>query len=318
MALLVPDGEGELIDVVQGYANISDYAQGNPYQGALVGRYANRIGQARLELDGSRFELQANHGPHQLHGGPEGLHNRIWKVVHHDEGQLTLQTTLPDGCSGFPGNLDVQVNFQLSLPADLTIRYEAMTDAPTVINLTHHAYFNLNGHAGSLEGQLLQVFADHYTETDEELIATGRIRDVAGTALDLRQPVSLTEHLDAYSSSNEFAAAGGLDHNLVLRDTGTLVRKAAILRSLKTGLTMEVLTDQPGLQVYTANMENSPQPGKHGVPYYKRSAVCLECQHFPDSPNHAGFPSTVLMPGQTYRQTTIYKFKHPNGEDNAR
>ena len=307
MALHVPTSSNELLDVVQGYANIADYAKGNPYQGALVGRFANRIDHARFMLDGKRIELDANHGPHQLHGGPEGLHHRVWEVEVSEEDKLSLKTTLPDGCSGFPGDLEVRVTFRVSSPADLSIHYEAVTDAPTVVNLTHHAYFNLNGHSDNLEGHTLQVFADSYTETDHELIPTGRILSVYGTPLDLRQPVALPRHLEDHAGF--FSSAGGLDHNFVIRKTGGLLSQAALLRSSKRELSLEVLTDQPGLQVYTANMENSPQPGKHGLPYGKRTAVCLECQQFPDAPNHPGFPSTLLLPGQTYRQTTIYRFR---------
>lgn len=308
MALKVPTEARGLVDVVQGYGHIADYPHGNPYQGALVGRYANRIHQARFALDGKNVYLASNHGKHQLHGGPEGLHNRIWDVEGSEENQLTLKTVLADGCSGFPGDLVVRVTFRVSSPADLSIAYEAVTNAPTIVNLTHHAYFNLNGHSEELDGHFLQVFADSYTESDQELIPTGRILPVEGTPLDLRQPVALLQHVERHEGF--LAWAGGLDHNFVLRKEGGLLTKAAILSCSKRELALEVFTDQPGLQVYTANMEDSPQAGKHGKPYGKRTAVCLECQHFPDSPNHPGFPSTRLNPGETYRQTTLYRFRN--------
>lgn len=308
MALNVPTAKHRVIDAVQGYAEITDYPKGNPYQGALVGRYANRIRNARFHLGEEWIDLHANHGSHQLHGGPKGLHNKVWDVESSDESQLSLRTVLPNGCSGFPGDLEVRVTFRVSSPATLRIEYEAVTSEPTVVNLTHHAYFNLNGHAESLHEHTLQVFADNYTETDNELIPTGRILPVEGSALDLRESVALPQYLEEHS---EFlASAGGLDHNFVLRKNGSLLQPAAVLSSRNQGLILEVLTDQPGLQVYTANMENSPQPGKHGMAYDKWTAVCLECQHFPDSPNHPEFPTTFLYPGETYRQTTLYRFRN--------
>lgn len=306
--LFISRTNGPALDVVQGYPHFTDYALGNPYHGAVIGRVANRIRDARYVLDGREVQLAANHGDHQLHGGPKGLHNQGWRMEHIDSSSLTMTTTLPDGASGFPG--DLKVSLQYALIEDQTIRMEmkATTNAPTLVNLTHHAYFNLDGMAAaSIAGHCLKVFSDQFTPGDEELIPTGEIAAVEGTVLDLRQGRLIGDILS--SGDPLLSAAGGLDYNFILRKNGDDLVHAARLSSARSGLIMDTWTTQPGLQVYTSNQERSAQPGKHGKPHGIHSAICLECQGFPDAIHHPGFPSWVLRPGQVYHQLIEYRFR---------
>lgn len=302
-ALRVPDRQGNLVDVVLGYDALAGYERGGCYLGALVGRYANRIGGARFTLDGVTYQLEANEGTKQLHGGPEGFSFQIFQVVETAEDRVTLCYTEPDGKNGFPGNFELSVTYVLS-PGGLSIRYRATCDKATVCNLTNHSYFNLNG-GGSAMGHLLWLDAQGFTPVDCDSLPVAHSIPVHGTPMDftVEKPVGR----DIEADFEQLHLTGGYDHNFVLTEKPGL-RLAGRLTGEKTGITMECWTDQPGVQVYTANFLTPDDSAKGGAVYGPRQAVCLETQVPPDSPNHLQWGDVILRPGQVYQRTTEYRF----------
>lgn len=310
--LLAPDRDGERADIVLGHEWLESYLAGTPYFGAIVGRYGNRIAGGRFTLEGAEHQLAVNNGPNHLHGGLVGFDKVVWTAVpysNQEEAGVVLSYVSPDGEEGYPGELSVQVTYALTAGGDLRIDYEATTDAPTIVNLTHHGYWNLAGHgAGSILDHELLLNATRFTPVDETLIPTGELRDVQGTPFDFRARTAIGARIDA--DDEQLAFGGGYDHNFVLdgwADDGSL-SSAAILHDPVSGRTMQVLTTEPGIQFYSGNFLDGSDLGKEGVVYEQRTGLCLETQHFPDSPNQPDFPSTVLRPGDTYRSTTVYRF----------
>lgn len=307
--LYVPDREGNFEDVVLGYDNVDEYID-NPssYFGAPIGRYGNRIADARFTLNGETYELEANNGPNNLHGWPGGYHNVVWEVQEADDQQLVFSYVSEDGHGGFPGTLTVKMTYTLTDENEFKIDYEAETDAPTVVNLTHHSFFNLNGAGnGDILNHKLMINADHYTPVNSVLIPTGEIAPVKGTPMDFTSPHIVGDRID--DDFEQLAFAGGYDHNWVLNNTqgSGEARHAAAVWVPENGRRMDVYTTEPGIQFYAGNFLKDME-GKGGQVYVKRGALCLETQHFPDSPNQPDFPSVVLNPGEQYTQTCIYKF----------
>lgn len=311
VSLRVPDRNGSLGDVVLGYDSLEGYVNDKSYFGAIIGRYGNRIGHAQFTLDGKTYHLAKNNGENTLHGGTKGFNKAVWtaKEIPAKDGQaLELTYLSKDGEEGFPGNLHVRVIYTLADSNALKINYTATTDKTTVCNLTNHSYFNLAGPgSGDILGDVLTIEADKFTPVDAGLIPTGELRDVAGTPFDFRKPTAIGARIN--DDNEQLKLAGGYDHNFVLRRTrGEPFSLAARVVDPKSGRVLEVWTDQPGVQFYTGNFLDGSVRGKDGIAYTKRSAFCLETQHFPDSPNHPEFPSTLLKPGERYHTTTVYKF----------
>jgi len=306
--LLVPDREGQPVDVSLGHASLNDYLDQETFFGTLVGRYGNRIAGARFTLDDRTYSLAVNNGPNSLHGGEKGFNAKVWDTHQPDERTLVLRYVSPDGEEGYPGTLTVGVVYTLTDDNGIRITYEATTDQPTVVNLTNHTYFNLSGEgSGSVEDHVLQLEADHFTPVDATLIPTGVLAPVAETPFDFRQPTRIGDRIGADHEQIRFG--GGYDHNFVLNGGQTAEpRRIATVHSPQTGIVLHALTTEPGVQLYTGNFLDGTLIGKLGKPYGKRSGFCLETQHFPDSPNQPAFPSTVLRPGETYRSTTVYQF----------
>jgi aldose 1-epimerase len=309
-SILVPDKDGQVADVVNGFDDVAGYQSAeNQYFGCTTGRVCNRIGGAKFTLDGETYTLAANDGQNTLHGGAKrSLDKVLWKGVvdRSDPGIAAVDFSYfsPDGEEGFPGNVHFTVRFALTPDNSLLMRYSATTDLRTPINLTNHAYFNLAGHgSGTILDHELQILADSYTPTDDQLLPTGKIESVAGLPIDFREPTRIGKHIDQLTET----PAKGYDHNFVLRGEGSGIREVARLRDPVSGRGLAVLTDQPGLQFYSGNFL-SGQTGKAGKAYPYRGALCLEAQHFPDSPNRPEFPSIWLDPRDEYRQTTIYRF----------
>lgn len=304
-ALTVPGRDGP-VDVALGFDRLEDYRVQDKFMGALVGRYANRIGGARFSLDGREYRLAANDGPNHLHGGKAGFDKRVWTVEDQTENAAVLSLFSPDGEEGYPGSLHVQVTYTLRDGA-LEIGYEARSGAATVCSLTNHTYFNLSGHAsGSTGEQEIQLMARQYTPTAAGSIPTGELAPVEGTPMDLRLPTPMGARAD--EPFEQLELAGGYDHNWVIDGWDGSLRPAARVWARDTGIAMETLTTLPGLQFYGGNyLENCPA-GKGGARYGKRCGFCLETQLFPDSPNHPNFPSPVLRAGETARSRTVYRF----------
>jgi aldose 1-epimerase len=311
VSLKVPDKSGELVDIALGCDSVEGYLTNCPYLGALIGRFGNRIGGASFKLDGVEHKLAANNGPNNLHSGPNGFDKRIWTATStRSKGgaSVTMRYHSADGEEGFPGNLDVSVLFTLTEENELRVAFEAKTDRATVCNLTYHPYFNLSGAGtGDILDHLLWVNAAKFTPVDSVQIPTGEIRAVAGTPLDFTMPSTIGARIDADHEQIKFGA--GYDHNWVINQTkpGEITLQARAT-SPKTGITLEVLSSEPGVQFYSGNFLDGTVPGKSGQVYPRRSGFCLEPQHFPDSPNKPAFPSTTLRPGQKYHNTIIYKF----------
>jgi aldose 1-epimerase len=307
--LLVPDRDGHTSDVILGADSIENY-KGTP-AAALIGRVANRIAAGKFTLDGQTYTLATNSTaggvPVHIHGGRVGFDKVIWRAEPTTrEGQpaLALHYTAKDGEEGYPGNLEVTVTYSLTADRGLRLDYTATTDKPTILNLTNHAYFNLKGEGvGNVLDHELTINARRYTPAPATLIPTGEIAPVAGTPLDFTTPHRIGERIEAFMSTLR-----GYDHNFVIEAGGTKLTLAATVREPASGRVMEVLTTQPGVQLYTANHFNGSTKGKSGQAYVQHGAFCLETQHYPDSVNHPEFPSTVLRPGQTFRSTTIYRF----------
>ena len=311
VSLKIPDRNGKLADIVLGYDNVDGYVADKSYFGALVGRYGNRIGHSQFVLDGKTYTLAKNNGENSLHGGVKGFNKALWtaKTVSAKGGQsLELSYVSKDGEEGFPGNLNVTVIYTLTDGNALQIEYSATTDKKTVVNLTNHAYFNLAGQgSGDILGHLMVINADKFNPVDAGLIPTGELRDVAGTPFDFRKPTAIGARID--QADEQLKLGGGYDHNFVLRmpkDHGESL--AARVVEPTSGRVMEVWTTEPGIQFYTGNFLDGKSIGKGGATYPKRSAFCLETQHFPDSPNQPKFPSVVLNPGERYHTITKYAF----------
>ena len=308
VSLVVPDRSGHPVDVVLGYASIEKYLNTpEKYLGALIGRYGNRIKRGEFVLDDKAYKIPSNNPDCALHGGLIGYNNVVWDAVQNDDNSLDLTYVSPDGEEGFPGELTVKVRYTLTDDNEMRIDYEAKTDKATVVNLTHHSFFNLNGDdGGEITNHVVTIHADHFTPMDDKSVPTGEIRKVAGTPMDFNTPHVVGERIDADYEQLRFGR--GYDHNYVLnkRWVGEMVLAAKAV-SPKTGISMEVYTTEPGVQLYTGNWLNGFL-GKEGHCYSERTAICFETQHFPDSPNNPHFPSTVLRPGEKYTQTCIYKF----------
>ncbi|WUJ83595.1 galactose mutarotase [Streptomyces sp. NBC_00377] len=310
-SLEIPDRHGRHADVCLGFDTIEDYVARTPYFGALIGRYGNRIAEGRFTLDGEAHQVDVNDGVNSLHGGATGFDRQVWDVEPFTEGSdtgLRLYRTSPDGEMGYPGTLDVKVTYTLTGRGDWRVDYEATTDRATVVNLTSHVYWNLAGEsAGTVEGHELMIAAARYTPTDAGLIPTGELAEVSGTPFDFREPRTIGSGLRA--GHVQQVRAQGYDHNWVL-DKGVTAEPVhvATLRDPGSGRTLEIATDQPGLQFYSGNFLDGTLVGTGGRAYRQGDALCLETQHFPDSPNQSAFPSTLLRPGQTYRTTTIHSF----------
>lgn len=308
-AIRVPDRKGNVTDVTLGFSNLDGYLADNPYFGALIGRYGNRIAQGRFSLDGKDYELAQNDGDNTLHGGPKGFHRQLYTVETIDSKAgamgISLTRTSSDGEEGYPGNLDVTVRYLLNDDNELRIEYGATTDAPTVVNLTNHAYFNLGDEATILKHELM-IDAAAFTPVDGGLIPTGELRDVEGTPFDFRDPTAIGARID--DKNQQLARGKGYDHNWVLDRDGDGLESVATLYAPSTGRMMEVLTTEPGLQFYSGNFLDGSLTGRDGTAYVLRSGLCLETQHFPDSPNQPEFPSTELRPGEKYSSATVYRF----------
>jgi aldose 1-epimerase len=310
LSLRVPDRTGAPVEVVLGYDDLRGWAEDGGFFGATIGRCANRIAGGRFELDGQTFHVPVNNGPNALHGGPRGFDKAIWHAepAAGDAAALTLSHTSPDGDQGFPGALRASVRYALSGDGALRLDYEAETDRPTAVNLTNHAYFNLAG-GGSVLDHLLTIAADRFTPVDAALIPTGELRPVAGTPFDFREPARIGARVDE-SGDEQLRIAGGYDHNFVLRPAppGGGLRFAARLQEPSRGLVMEVWTTEPGLQFYSGNFLDGSRRGRGGAALGHRGGLCLETQHFPDSPNRPDFPPVLLRPGETFRSSTLYRF----------
>jgi len=309
VSILAPDRAGRVADVTLGYKDFAGYLGDTSYFGSIVGRYANRIAKGRFTLDGKTYTLATNNGPNALHGGPTGFQKRVFspKVVSGPDGDaLELTYVSKEGEEGYPGTLTAKVVYSMQKDGGLAIDYAATTDAPTIVNLTNHAYFNLAGEGeGTILGHEMQIHADGYTPVDATLIPTGKTQPVEGTPFDFRKPVAVGARIDA--ADEQLKAGGGYDHNFVLTGPMGERRLAARVREPKSGRVLEVFTTEPGIQFYSGNFLDGKVVGKSGKPYVHRGGFCLEAQHFPDSPNQPSFPPVVLRPGQTYRQTTVYR-----------
>lgn len=308
VSLIVKDKEGKPVDVVIGHDALAPYQEKpESYYGALIGRYGNRIAKGKFTLDNKTYQLQVNDGQNTLHGGTDGYQAKVWNARQIDPQTVELSYLSKDGEGGYPGNLQVKVTYTLQDDHALQIRYAAETDRATPVNLTNHAYFNLNG-AGdpSVLDHLVMLNADTYTPVDTTLIPTGKLEKVAGTPFDFTQPTAIGARIE--TNHAQLKNGKGYDHNFVLRP-GQGLRQAAVVSSPKTGIEMEVLTEEPGIQFYTGNfMTGDKANGKGKATYGYRSAFCLETQHFPDSPNQPNFPSTILKPGKQFSSQTVYKF----------
>ncbi|MBQ1088014.1 aldose epimerase family protein [Streptomyces sp. B93] len=310
-SLEIPDRRGRYANVSLGFDTIEEYVASSPYFGALIGRYGNRIDKGRFTLDGTTYQLSVNDGENSLHGGAQGFDKRIWDIepfTHGTDVGLRLHYTSADGEMGYPGTLRTQVTYTLTRHGDWRIDYEATTDKPTVVNLTSHVYFNLAGESsGTIYDHELSIDASRYTPVDAGLIPTGELARVAGTPFDFRRAKTVSR--DIRVAHQQLLYGQGLDHNWVL-DKGITTRPghAATLRDPSSGRTMRIATTEPGLQFYSGNFLDGTLVGTGGTVYRQGDGLCLETQHFPDSPNKPGFPSTVLRPGQTYRTTTVHSF----------
>nr|WP_121271947.1 aldose epimerase family protein [Pedobacter schmidteae] len=308
VSLMVPDKNHHFVDVVLGYDKLKSYQKkGEPFFGALIGRYGNRIAKGKFTLDGKTYQLQLNDGVNTLHGGTDGFYSKVWDAKKINDQLLELVYFSKDGEAGYPGNLTVKVTYELTGDNELKISYAATTDKNTIVNLTNHAYFNLNGAGDStITDHLLMINADSFTPVDSTLIPTGKIEKVAGTPFDFNKAISIGERINADNQQLKYGK--GYDHNFVLRK-GKGLHKVATVTSPKTGIVMDVLTEEPGLQFYSGNfLTGKDKDGKGNITYPHRSAFCLETQHFPDAPNQPAFASTELKPRTEYKTLTIYRF----------
>jgi aldose 1-epimerase len=310
IAISVPDRSGKVADVVLGFDDVTGYYNNSnskdaAFFGPIVGRYANRIAHAKFSLGGKEYTLTKNNGDNTIHGGPTGFHNRIWKSKTISDG-VELTYVSKDGEEGYPGNLSVTVRYTVQ-GGELKIDYSAKTDKPTVLNLTNHSYFNLSGQGnGTILEEQLTLNASRFTPVDSNLIPTGELKSVAGTPFDFLKAHAVGERINA--DDEQIRLGHGYDHNFVIDGGGEKLTKAAEVYDPASGRVLEVLTTQPGVQFYTSNFLNGTIEGKGGAAYPKNGALCLETQHYPDSPNHPDFPTTVLRPGSKFHSVTVYRF----------
>lgn len=309
VSLKVPDNKGAFADVVLGYDTVDGYVGDTVYFGATIGRYANRIAKGKFSLGGKVYSLAVNNGENHLHGGPKGFHKRIWKAKPYTDANgvnLEFSYTSKDGEESYPGNLKVKVVYTLTDDNEIKLNYSATSDKDTIINLTNHSYFNLAGAgSGTILNHQLQINADRFTPTDAGSIPTGELQSVKGTPMDFTAPTVIGERID--QSFEQLLLGKGYDHNWVLNKNGNALTAVAKAYEPASGRVLEVFTTEPGVQFYSGNFLDGVK-GKNGKIYRKRDGFCLETQHFPDSPNHSNFPSTVLKAGQKFASTTVYKF----------
>ena len=311
VSLTAPDKSGKLADVVLGYDSLDGYVNDKSYFGAIVGRYGNRIADGKFKLDGKEYQLTINDGANHLHGGLKGYNKVLWNETEiaktGDGASLTLSYDSKDGEQGYPGNLKLTVKYTLTNNNELKIEYNAVTDKPTVLNPTHHSYFNLTGDPEkTILDHELMIDADNTTPVAKGLIPTGKFASVANTPMDFRKPTKIGARID--ENYDQLKLGLGYDHNWVLNKHQESLPKVLSVYEPVSGRVMEMYTDQPGVQFYSGNFLDGTVKGKNGIMYKHRTGFCLEAQHYPDSPNHPEFPSTKLEPGQVYKQTTIYKF----------
>lgn len=307
VSLMVPDKEGNFKDVVLGHDSIADYINIDGNFGALIGRYGNRINQGRFAIDGVEYQLPQNNYGHCLHGGPKGFHHSVWDAEQPNDSTLSLTLQSPDGEDGFPGNINVNVVYTVTSDNGLNIDYSATTDAPTILNLTNHSYFNLSGDPSKdMLDQILWFDADGFTPIDSTFMTSGEILPVAGTPFDFTTPKALGADIE--NEDEQLANGLGYDHNMVLREGRDITAAAVSVYAPTSGIKMEIFTCEPGIQFYAGNFLDGTVKGKNGIAYPRRSAVCLESQHFPDSPNKPQWASVVVRPGETYKSYCKYKF----------
>lgn len=306
VSVMVPDKDGQMRDVVLGFDSIQDYISKPSDFGATIGRYANRINQGKFTLDGTEYQLPKNNYGHCLHGGPKGFQYRVFDANLVSPQKLELSYLSADGEEGFPGNFKCKVTMELTDDNAIDLKYEAETDKPTVVNMTNHSYFNLDGDAASNAEHILMVDADNYTPVDSTFMTTGEIASVEGTPMDFRTPTAVGARID--DDFEQLKNGKGYDHNWVLNTKGDITRKAASLQSPKTGIVMDLYTSEPGVQVYAGNFLDGTMSGKKGIVYNRRASVCLETQKYPDTPNKPEWPTAVLRPGEKYTSECIFKF----------
>lgn len=309
VSLKIPDRKGNFEDIVLGYDDLESYLKKGNYFGAIIGRYANRIGKGTFTLDGITHKLTTNNGKNHLHGGAKGFHKVVWKgtpIRRRDGVGVKLTYLSKDGEEGYPGNLSVSVTYLLTNNNELRIEYEATTDKPTPVNLTHHGYFNLTGCRSDILNHKLMLNADKYTPVRKGMLPTGQLVPVQGTPMDFLKSTAIGARID--KDDEQLKLGKGYDHNYVLKKNDKGLTLAARVYEPNSGREMEVLTSEPGIQLYSGNWLKGARPGKGGTIYKRHWGFCLETQHFPDSPNQLDFPSTILRPGETYRTTTVYRF----------
>jgi aldose 1-epimerase len=307
VSIKVPDRNGKIDDVALGFDTVAEYEAPGPFFGATVGRYANRIANGRFTLEGRKYQVTVNNPPNMLHGGKSGFNQKVWQVVRTGAQALHLHYLSKNGEEGFPGNLSVDVIFSLNDNNELKIDYAATTDKPTVLNLTNHSYFNLKGQGdGEIVDHIVQINASKFTPVDKNLIPTGELKSVAGTPFDFRKPQKISAHIG--DNDEQLKLGLGYDHNFVIDNGGKTLTMAARVHEETTGRLLEILTTEPGVQFYTGNHMDNGLHGKAGKTYNFRYGLCLETQHYPDSPNHPDFPTTELKPGEKFQSTSVYRF----------
>lgn len=311
VSLYVPDKNGKFEDIVLGYGTLEEFVNGpKSYWGSIIGRYANRIAKGSFSIGENTYELAKNNNGNHLHGGNKGFESVVWKVDNATSNTIEFSRLSPDMEEGYPGNLKVTVSYDLTDDNELKINYKAVTDKPTVVNLTHHSFFNLKGEGnGDINDHVLLLNADWYTPVDAELIPTGKVDKVAGTPFDFTKPKAIGADIEA--DFDQLKIGKGYDHNFVLNDSPKNLEGLVLCAKVSepsSGRTMEVYTDEPGVQFYGGNFMDGKTIGKSGKPYIYRGSFCLETQHFPDSPNKPDFPSTLLQPGEVYTSNCVYKF----------
>ena len=308
VSLFVRDKFNQNLDVVLGFKSIDDYLKANePYHGATIGRYANRISKGVFLLDGKKYNLPINNGINHLHGGPKGFHNKIWSIVSFDKEKIVMTLNSEDGEMGYPGNLDVELTYQI-VDNQLEISYKATTDRKTPINLTNHSFFNLAGEgSGTINNHILKLNSDFYTPVDSTLIPVGEKRLVDDSPFDFRKPKAIGSEIN--SSDDQIVYGGGYDHNFILnkKAQGTLSHAATVYEPNR-GVKMDIFTTEPGIQFYGGNFMDGSDVGKYGKKFLYRESFALETQHYPDSPNNQDFPNVYLSPSETYKSTSIYRF----------
>ncbi len=310
LSLSVPDRRGKMGDVVLGFNEVSRYQKDSPYFGALIGRYGNRIARGRFTLDGQTYSLPINNTPNSLHGGTVGFDKRIWNshaIRSRNSVGVELRLFSPSGDQGYPSNLNTRVTYELTDSNELRIQYFATADKATPFNPTHHSYFNLKGAGqGNILNHIVTLNASRFTPVDKTLIPTGQLQSVKGTPFDFTRPHAIGERIGANNQQLKFGA--GYDHNFVVNGSRGVLRRAARVVEPTTGRIMDVYTTEKGIQLYTGNFLDGKLRGKGGKTYVYRGGFCLEAQNFPDAPNKPNFPNSILRPGRTYRQTTVYRF----------